>query len=70
MTTEDSKVNDETQIGKIINDWAKATREGNNDAVLSNQNLVTQNQYGNIRNSRLHIWTERIYDGQQTCQRC
>ena len=36
MTSENSKVNDEIQIRKILNDWAKATREGNNDAVLSN----------------------------------
>ena len=36
MTTENSKVTDETQIQQLLDDWAKATREGNNDAVLSN----------------------------------
>ena len=36
MTTETTKTTDEVQIRKLINDWAKATREGDDDAVLSN----------------------------------
>lgn len=36
MTPEKSKVAEEAQIRELINDWAKATREGNDDAVLSN----------------------------------
>lgn len=36
MTDEKTETANETQIRKLINRWAKATREGNNDAVLSN----------------------------------
>jgi ketosteroid isomerase-like protein len=36
MTTETTKTTDEVQIRELINDWAKATREGDDDAVLSN----------------------------------
>ena len=35
MSIETSKFTDEDQIRQLINDWAKATREGNKDAVLS-----------------------------------
>ncbi len=36
MTSENSNANDEAEIRELIENWAKATREGNNDAVLSN----------------------------------
>jgi ketosteroid isomerase-like protein len=36
MKTEKSKITDKEQIRELINDWAKATREGDDDAVLSN----------------------------------
>ncbi len=36
MTTETSMVTDEAQIRQLMNDWAKATRKGDDDAVLSN----------------------------------
>lgn len=36
MTVETSKVTDEGQIWQLLDDWAKATREGNDEAVLSN----------------------------------
>ena len=36
MTTENTETANETQIREIINNWAKATREGNNHTVLSN----------------------------------
>lgn len=36
MTSETNKVTDDAQIRQLLNDWAKATREGNKDAVLSN----------------------------------
>ncbi len=36
MKTENTETSNETQIRELINDWAKATREGNNDEVLSN----------------------------------
>lgn len=36
MTTENTETANEIPIRELINDWAKATREGNNDAVLSN----------------------------------
>jgi ketosteroid isomerase-like protein len=36
MTTETTKTTNEIQIRELINDWAKATREGDDDAVLSN----------------------------------
>ena len=35
MTSETNKVTDDAQIRQLLNDWAKATREGNKDAVLS-----------------------------------
>ena len=35
MSIETSKFTDEDQLRQLINDWAKATREGNKDAVLS-----------------------------------
>ena len=36
MSIETSKFTDEDQIRQLLNDWAKATREGDKDAVLSN----------------------------------
>lgn len=36
MTTETTKTTNEVQIRELINDWAKTTREGDDDAVLSN----------------------------------
>ena len=36
MTSETNKVTDDAQIRQLLNDWAKATREGDKDAVLSN----------------------------------
>ncbi len=36
MKTETSKVTNEAQIRQQLDDWAKATREGDDDAVLSN----------------------------------
>ena len=36
MAVETSKVTDEGQIWQLLDDWAKATREGNDEAVLSN----------------------------------
>ena len=35
MKTETTKSTNEVQIRELINDWAKATREGDDDAVLS-----------------------------------
>lgn len=35
MSIETSKLTDEVQIRQLLNDWAKATREGDKDAVLS-----------------------------------
>lgn len=36
MNTENNETADEAQIRKLIEDWAEATRTGNNNAVLSN----------------------------------
>ncbi len=36
MKTETTKTTNEVQIRELIDDWAKATREGDDDAVLSN----------------------------------
>ena len=36
MTTETSKLTNEEQIRQLLDDWVKATREGDDDAVLSN----------------------------------
>jgi ketosteroid isomerase-like protein len=36
MTIKTIKTIDEVQIRELINDWEKATREGNDDEVLSN----------------------------------
>lgn len=36
MTIETSKLTDEAQIRQLLDDWAKATREGNDEAVLHN----------------------------------
>jgi ketosteroid isomerase-like protein len=35
MTIESTETANETEIRQLINDWAKATREGDNEAVLS-----------------------------------
>jgi ketosteroid isomerase-like protein len=36
MTNETGELTNEAQIRQLLDDWAKATREGDNDAVLSN----------------------------------
>ena len=36
IKTETTKTTNEVQIRELINDWAKTTREGDDDAVLSN----------------------------------
>ena len=35
-TTETSSINNEAQIRQLLHDWAAATREGDDEAVLSN----------------------------------
>ena len=36
MSIETSKITDEAQIRQLLDDWVKATREGDKDAILSN----------------------------------
>ncbi|NOT62346.1 MAG: SnoaL-like domain-containing protein [Acidobacteria bacterium] len=36
MTNITGKISNEAQVRELINDWEKATREGDDDAVLSN----------------------------------